>query len=75
MMDILQQVSRLLEELEAKEPAGHPDVGTRAVILLQKLSRTYNECIQTRQWKLAQDCLLSMLELVAEMAINPSSQP
>jgi hypothetical protein len=71
-VDILQQISKLLAE---RELARHSDVETSAAILLQKLSRTYNECIEARQWKLAQDCLLSMLDLVAEMAIHSSGQP
>jgi len=72
-MDIFEQVSKLLKEMESRENKTESEYQSAHALLLTKLFEQYNQHVKKKQWKSAHDCLVDMITLGAAMFVKPGS--
>jgi hypothetical protein len=66
-MDILEQVDKVLKDIESRERKNQNERRITASLLLSELTVQYNECIGNGRWEPAHKCLLKISRLVVAM--------
>ncbi len=66
-MDILQQLSELLDELDRKEKAREAEEEQDASLLLVTVLDDYRQAVKSRKWKRAHESLVLAIQLLNDM--------
>ncbi len=73
-MDVLDQVARLVADLEANEQKKQADQEMAKAIQLHEATRDYLECVRVRKWKKAHDRLARILQLMTSIISKPAAE-
>ena len=66
-MDVLEQVNKVLNDLEKREGTNCQERRLTEGLILTELITRYNRHVAARQWHSANDCLHSILRLTTDM--------
>ncbi len=66
-MDILDQVNKVVSDLETREQSNWKDTSLAEVLALTELVALHNKYVSDRQWDFARECLKAIARLTKHM--------
>jgi hypothetical protein len=73
-MDILDQVTKIVNEVETREGKTETDLVVMRAAIIEALGKQYNQCVVTQQWKQSYDCLVRIFQLVGDILAEAASK-